>query len=271
MPNHVTNRLTIIGEETEVAKVLLEIKGSQDDQFIDFNTFAPMPNELRSVTSPTRIISQEDYDKQEERIAKNELTDLEKNFGVSRGITKEISVEYQNKFGADNWYDWSIENWGTKWNAYDQSIFDNEIVFCTAWSTSQMAIQLLSIKYPNAKFCIQYADEDFGYNVGEYHVENGVITYIYIPNGGSKEALRMAMDINGDQEYYLENYLCDELDEELSEFAESLVEIAHEEQYLVAEYPVVVLNKLKELALADEQYERIIEIDRLLKNKEIAE
>ena len=271
MPNHVTNRLTIIGEVTEVAKVLLEIKGSQDDQFIDFNTFAPMPNELRSVTSPTRIISQEDYDKQEERIAKNELTDLEKNFGVSRGITKEISAEYQNKFGADNWYDWSIENWGTKWNAYDQSIFDNEIVFCTAWSTSQMAIQLLSIKYPNAKFCIQYADEDFGYNVGEYHVENGVITYIYIPNGGSKEALRMAMDINGDQEYYLENYLCDELDEELSEFAESLVEIAHEEQYLVAEYPVVVLNKLKELALADEQYERIIEIDRLLKNKEIAE
>ena len=271
MPNHVTNRLTIIGEETEVAKVLLEIKGSQDDQFIDFNTFAPMPNELRSVTSPTRIISQEDYDKQEERIAKNELTDLEKNFGVSRGITKEISAEYQDKFGVDNWYDWSIENWGTKWNAYDQSICDNEIVFCTAWSTSQMAIQLLSIKYPNAKFCIQYADEDFGYNVGEYHVENGVITYIYIPNGGSKEALRMAMDINGDQEYYLENYLCDELDEELSEFAESLVEMAHEEQYLVAEYPVVVLNKLKELALADERYERIIEIDRLLKNKEIAE
>ena len=99
MPNHVTNRLTIIGEETEVAKVLSEIKGSQDDQFIDFNTFAPMPNELRSVTSPTRIISQEDYDKQEERIAKDELTDLEKNFGVSRGITKEISAEYQDKFG----------------------------------------------------------------------------------------------------------------------------------------------------------------------------
>ena len=42
-------------------------------------------------------------------------------------------------------------------------------------------------------------------------------------------------------------------------------------KYLVEEYLVVVLNKLKELALADEQYERVVEIDRLLKAKETAE
>ena len=42
-------------------------------------------------------------------------------------------------------------------------------------------------------------------------------------------------------------------------------------KYLVEEYLVVALNKLKELALADEQYERVVEIDRLLKAKETAE
>jgi hypothetical protein len=66
----------------------------------------------------------------------------------------------------------------------------------------------------------------------------------------------------------LEGYLCDEEGEELTEFAETLVEMAHEGQYLIEEYPVVVLNKLKELALNDEQYERVAEIDKLLKAKE---
>lgn len=268
MPNHITNRLTIIGEETEVSRVLSEIKGSEDDRFIDFNTFAPMPNELRNTTSPTRIISQEDYDKQEERIAKDELTDIEKSFGVSRGLTKRISAEYEDKFGADNWYDWSLNNWGTKWNAYDQSDNGDEIVFCTAWSTPVNAMQLLSAKYPEIEFRIQYADEDFGHNVGEYHLMNGYIIHEYIPKGGSKEALILAMDITGDQDYYLERYLCDEEGEELTEFAKTLVEMAHEGQYLIEEYPVVVLNKLKELALNDEQYERVAEIDKLLKAKE---
>jgi hypothetical protein len=97
---------------------------------------------------------------------------------------------------------------------------------------------------------------------------NGYIIHEYIPKGGSKEALILAMDITGDQDYYLEGYLCDEEGEELTEFAETLVEMAHEGQYLIEEYPVVVLNKLKELALNDEQYERVAEIDKLLKAKE---
>jgi uncharacterized protein (UPF0248 family) len=47
--------------------------------------------------------------------------------------------------------------------------------------------------------------------------------------------------------------------------------LAHEQQYLVDDYAVVVLNRLKELALADEQYERVAEIDKLLKVKETTE
>jgi hypothetical protein len=92
-----------------------------------------------------------------------------------------------------------------------------------------------------------------------------------IPKGGSPEALKMAMDIRGDHEYYLVDYLCENVEDELDEFTDSLVVLAHEHQELVDDYPVVVLNRLKELALADEQYERIVEIDKLLKAKETAE
>ena len=65
MPNHITNILTITGDEQEVQKCLAEIKGQEEDQFIDFNTFAPMPKELENTQSPVKIISQKEYDEQE--------------------------------------------------------------------------------------------------------------------------------------------------------------------------------------------------------------
>lgn len=265
MPNHVTNRLTIIGNEMDVAIVMAEI--SNGENLIDFEKIAPMPNELMGVTSPVRIISKEEFDKQEERINNNDLTDVEKKFGVSRGITKEISDEYTSRFGYDNWYDWRYANWGTKWNAYDQYGDGNEIEFSTAWNTPYRVMERLSKKYPNVEFNVKYADEDFGYNTGEYTLIGGECVNENIPNGGSDEALRMAMDVKGENEYYLIDYLCEQVGDELDKFSESLVLLAHEEQYLIDDYPLVVLNKLKELALADEQYERVAEIDELLKMK----
>jgi hypothetical protein len=67
------------------------------------------------------------------------------------------------------------------------------------------------------------------------------------------------------------DYLCENVEDELDEFTSNLVVLAHEQQELTDDYPVVVLNRLKELALADEQYERVAEIDEVLKAKETAE
>jgi hypothetical protein len=271
MPNHVTNHLTIVGNEQEVAKCLAEIKGTKEDQFIDFNTFAPIPQELVGTQSPVKILTQKDYDEQEKRIANNELSEIEKQWGVSRGITKDMSNKFKDEFGYDNWYDWQIANWGTKWNAYDQFFNDNMIEFSTAWSTPYHAITALSVKYPTLRFEMEFADEDFGHNVGKYTFENGECIWENTPEGGSLEALKMAMEIRGDHEYYLVDYLCENVEDVLDKFTDSLVVLAHEQQELFDDYPVVVLNRLKELALADEQYERIVEIDKLLKAKETAE
>jgi hypothetical protein len=267
MPNHVINRLTIIGDETDVAIVLAEI--SNGDIHIDFNSFAPMPIELTEVTSPVRIITQEEYDEQEDRINKDKLSDVEKKFGVSRGITQEISDEYIERFGFDNWYDWAYENWGTKWNAYDQYAVDNEIEFSTAWNTPYKAIENLSKKYPNVTFNVRYADEDFGYNAGEYTLLGGECILENIPKGGTHEALKIAIEVRGEEEYYLIDYLSEEVTDNLDRFSETLVLLAHEEQYLIESYPLVVLNKLKELALIDEQYERVGEIDKIINEKNL--
>lgn len=266
MPNHITNRLSIIGTQEQVAQVRAEIKGEREDQYIDFHKIAPIPKELEGTVSPMSIVSQEEYDIQEAKIATNDLTENEKNWGISRSLTQALADEYKEKFGHCDWYGWQTSNWGTKWNAYDQFEYDEEIEFNTAWSTPLKAMVHLSKKYPLLTFQVRYADEDFGYNVGEYTLINGNIEEQNIPDGGTQEAVEMAMEIKGDEEYYLESYLVDEADEdgELSDFAETLIQIAHEKGKLLDDYPVVVLDKLKELALADEQFERVVEIDELL-------
>jgi hypothetical protein len=267
MPNHITNRLTIIGTEQQVAQVRSEIKGEEEDRFIDFHKIAPIPKELEGTVSPMRIISQEEYDIQEKKIATNDLTENEKNWGISRSLTQALADEYKAKFGHCDWYGWQTDNWGTKWNGYDQYSNDDAVIeFNTAWSTPYSLLVNLSKKYPQVTFEVEYADEDFGYNVGRYVLLNGETIEQNIPDGGTQEAIEMAMDIKGDDEYYLEGYLIDEADEdgELSGFAETLIQIAHEREVLHKEYPTIVLEKLRELALADEQFERVVQIGNYL-------
>lgn len=146
MPNHITNRLTITAKNLD--NILVEIKGEGEDSFIDFHKIVPMPEELKGTTSPARIISQAEYDKETARINRGELTEIEKNFGLSRGITENISEDLKKRFGSNNWYDWSLANWGTKWNAYNQHINDNVIEFDTAWSTPFDVMVALSKNTP---------------------------------------------------------------------------------------------------------------------------
>ena len=139
MPNHVTNILTISGEEAYVANVMKAIRGNNDNELIDFMVADPMPKEL---------------------------------------------------LDGDGWYGWRSMHWGTKWNAYDsESISENEIQFLTAWSTPEEAIKKFSSMFPEASFRVVYADEDIGYNCGEYTYDEGEIANEYRPDGGSDDAM----------------------------------------------------------------------------------
>jgi hypothetical protein len=279
MPNHITNRLTIIGTEEQVKQVREAIKGEREDQFIDFNKIAPIPKELENTQSPLRIISQKEYNEQERRIRENDLTDNEKNWGLSRGLTQKLADEYREKFGHADWYGWQIENWGTKWNAYDQcSIDENVIEFQTAWSTPHSLLVNLSIMFPEVTFEVRFADEDFGYNVGEFTLFGGEEIDCNIPDGGSDEAFEMAMDIQyGTPEDYFDcnqeifsEYVEDD-DEELSNYVAQMVDLAYKHKHYPSEgceYHKLVLQRFKEIALADENFELVIIIDKELNKVE---
>lgn len=278
MPNHVTNRLTIIGTNEQIKQVREVIRGEREDQFIDFHKIAPIPKELEGTRSPVHIISQEEYDKQEERLAKGEITENEKNFGLSRGLTQEIADEYIRKFGHADWYGWQTDNWSTKWNAYDQTELDEDCIeFQTAWSTPFELMIKLSELFPEVTFEVKYADEDFGYNVGEYTLLNGEVEE-NVPDGGSDEAYLMAMDIqygtpedyfDCNQEIFEGEYIDD--DEELDNYTEKMIGLAYRHKYHPSEdcgFHKLVLERFKEIALEDENFELVIIIDKELNKVE---
>ena len=55
----------------------------------------------------------------------------------------EVYINNYLSYGANTWYDWCCNNWGTKWNAGRTEICGNdEIIFETAWGSPEPVIKL---------------------------------------------------------------------------------------------------------------------------------
>ena len=255
MPNHVTNVLTITGSDDQRVKEVMDSLFDNEGN-IDFDNFLPMPKELREVTSPVRIVSEEERNaaiaEYERKEAAGELHPFD---SKTFPLTLELQDEYIARFGADNWYDWAIENWGTKWGGYDSHRdSDDECTFMTAWNTPFAAMVKLSEMYPDLVFTIKYADEDFGDNVGEYVLVEGGVVEDDSPVGGSGEALKMAMDITGD-DYVIDADYINEVykhEGEISDYLKIRLELIYDMRK-VDNYHVDLIEYLKALAMADDE------------------
>lgn len=256
MPNYITNKLKISGEESLVARIKHEISSVGEDAEIypiDFNQVWPIPNELKGTASPVRTLTQEEYDAQEARIASGDLEEHEKKFGISRGLTKELQEEYKKRFGACDWHEWQSTNWGTKWNAMGALDEGEHIHFLTAWSTPFELIARLSNKYPGAEFNVRYADEDFGHNVGEYTFNSGDLVYDDILEGGTTDAYLMAGEII-DPSYIACRIEEMEEDELKEKWAMNFIKAAYKGK-IFGDYQEFVWERLKEISLEEENYE----------------
>lgn len=64
----------------------------------------------------------------------------------------------------DDWYNWNIANWGTKWDAVRSEIIKDEggvltYKFDTAWSPPVPVVKLLSLKYPSTPIKLVFEEE----------------------------------------------------------------------------------------------------------------
>jgi hypothetical protein len=116
-----------------------------------------------------------------------------------------LGEEKRRLYGKNNWYDWNIDNWGTKWNAYSSWLDaeNNVIYFDTAWSSPTPVLDAL------AKLCYEYkvsftgawADEDRGHNIGIFESDcegdEYWFGYEYLENC-SNEAYDIYVDLKGE-------------------------------------------------------------------------
>ena len=99
MPNWCNNNLILSGNLKELEKVQKDIEKGDF-----FNSILPIPTEVADTQSPARDETQEQKDK---------------------------NKALEEKHGCDNWYDWRVNNWGTKWDIDADSFYQNEIVKIT--------------------------------------------------------------------------------------------------------------------------------------------
>jgi len=203
MPNHIKNRLAIIAEQDRIQEIIERIKS---DEYglgsIDFEKVIPMPPELKVESGSRSRKALEFYTLYMLDSRAIFRAHLIKEYQADQAFIDFGKQLYENKqnHGAADWYDWSIVNWGTKWNSYgyeDAPPYEggNEIVFETAWSRPEPVVKGLSQMFPDAQFRHQWADEDIGSNVGAVWYQGGVVVDWDMPDSQSKEAYEMASDI----------------------------------------------------------------------------
>ena len=276
MPNHITNILRIEASEGLTAQIKSDIKSVDEEgetRHIDFNKILPMPESLNitsgSTTSngiailqyragdDTAIRGIMGYAWANEFATPDDLIEHMIVKGSANLEEAQKALDNERLYGCRDWYGWSTSNWGTKWNAYSTNDTDvDEVSFETAWSNPYPVIIALSAKYPEAVFHMRFADEDFGHNVGEYSLQNGDVVDENIPEGGSEEALELAADITGYEDYITDRLYDIESEsvDELEEWEKKYISIAYGKENL-QEYPKVVLDYMLELSIADENYE----------------
>ena len=145
MPNHCHNRVTIYGAGNDTDETRAQI-AKLKQIFEDENCFGQIIPEPDWANTPL-----------DEQTAGNWLHS-------KRGEVGELPVKKEDPWltyrfestglADDRWYDWRLQNWDTKWDAYDVVVTDDdpdclEIEFNTAWSPPEAICHELREQYPD--------------------------------------------------------------------------------------------------------------------------
>ena len=131
MPNWCYNRVSVYSENTKDMDELFDIFNNENP----FNALIPSP-----VWSET---PNED----------GELPVLEEHKDADGKVLFTTHKFPKSGKTDDRWYDWQVQNWGTKWEPADISVEqcdeELEITFNTAWSPPEDICRAIRNKYPD--------------------------------------------------------------------------------------------------------------------------
>lgn len=191
MPNHVYQKLTITTPESVSTDDLLELFASkrpntEDEMLFDFDKILPMPESIkntecchnRSISKVNKdypVPTQETIDAMNAELDQPDLDEERKS--ALKVVRNQLIALMET--GYRNWYDWSVANWGTKWNTYDNHIYIDddkiEVSFSTAWSMPTPILNKLFKQLSDLGCGITYyaADEGIDYNCRAFEIPMG--------------------------------------------------------------------------------------------------
>lgn len=158
MPNYCFNRirLNVTQEELERIKEKVMSKDEFGDEYFDFNKVIERPeNMLLRAFKPNTLDAFSKYyyenpDKLEQKILdeiiRNKILKVRiggKLVNIDRYVDERYSAEELKSYTGEKlilWYDWCINNWGTKWNSLFSGITTEELLFSTAWSPMSLKL-----------------------------------------------------------------------------------------------------------------------------------
>ncbi len=152
MPNYCFNRirLNVTQEELERIKEKVMSKDEFEDEYFDFNKVIERPKNmlLRAFKSNTLESFSKYYYENPDKLEQKILDEIIRNkilkvriggklVNIDRYVDEKYSLEELKDYNGEMlilWYDWCINNWGTKWNSLFSSINKDELIFSTAWN-----------------------------------------------------------------------------------------------------------------------------------------
>ena len=176
MPNWCQNEVSIYGDKEDIEKLKAEVFTVDEvtkQSYLDFNKVVPMPKELEDSVSPPNVVSDEFIRMRDLLKANPSIQSIWvngrqiKDDGWSEKFITESQSEILKKtYGADNWFDWRVTNWGTKWDIggdsidfYDEDDDRIELHFDTAWSPPDEIYQALRDKYEDIEITWFYRED----------------------------------------------------------------------------------------------------------------
>lgn len=168
MPNWVYTNIEVRGKIDVVKKLIEMVKSEKDEEGkatdFDFNKIIPQPKTYEECPVEYRINSEEEARKEA------------------------LAWDKESERSWFNWYNWNIDNWGTKWGACDT--YADEIILekpmgktavvnislQTAWSPALPVYRKLQEMYPELEIRVDFADEGGGF-IGRLRPDGGEEEY----------------------------------------------------------------------------------------------
>lgn len=146
MPNWCENTLTITGDTKQLDDFLDKaIKKTEYGKVLDLQALYPCPDELLKQSSPNVQLD----------------TETPKDYKKRIGFLK-------NEYDVDNWYDWQVNKWGTKWGdceifSYDKTDNEATIFFSSAWAPPDRWLRKVAKDFTELYFFLEFLESGIGF------------------------------------------------------------------------------------------------------------